>query len=230
MRPLLLIALTLPLFARTAAAQPADPQQADPSVHVHDGFYFRIAAGFGAYSEGLRSESAAAYGGKVKGRSSGFATLGEFALGGTIAKGLVLGGGAYTAQLVSGTYRTYRDSAGVPPPELDPEVRNFALVGPFFDWYPTPHKGFHLQAALGVASLSGVQLDAFPVRDDEPYTAIGGGIMFGVGHEWWIGEQWSMGVLGRVMGALLMGKDDQDVRWYHAAGTSPSVLLTVTYH
>lgn len=39
-----------------------------------------------------------------------------------------------------------------------------------------------------------------------------------------------MGVLGRVMGALLMGKDDQDVRWYHAAGTSPSVLLTVTYH
>lgn len=222
--------LTVPLLARPAVAQVTEPPPTDPSVRVHDGFYFRIAAGLGAYSEGLRSKNSEEYGGTVRGRSAGFATMGEFALGGTISRGLVLGGGAYTAQLVSGTYRTYRDSDGVPPPELDPEVRNFALVGPFFDWYPTPEKGFHIQAALGVASLSGVQLDAFPLRDDEPYTAFGGGVMFGVGYEWWIAEQWSMGVLGRVMGAVLRGKDDQDVRWTHTAGTSPSVLLSVTYH
>ncbi len=197
---------------------------------MHDGFYLRLGTGFGAYSESLRSEDSDVYGGKVKGTTSGFATLGEFAIGGTISRGLVLGGGAYTAQLVAGTFRTSDSSAGAPPPELDPEVRNFSLVGPFLDWYPNPRKGFHVQASLGLATLSGVHLDTSVVDDDDPYHAAGVGIMLAAGYEWWIGEEWSMGVAARLLGGFLAGKDDSDVTWYHAAGTGPSPVFTITYH
>jgi hypothetical protein len=210
-------------------AAPA-PTPREPGARTHDGFYFRLGTGFGAYSESLQSEDAGIYGGKVKGTNTGFATLGELALGGTIGKGLVLGGGAYTAQLIASTFRVNQDSAGPPPPELDPEIRNFALVGPFLDWYPNPKKGFHLQAALGLATLSSIHIDTSAVNDDNPYHAAGAGIMLGAGYEWWIGEEWSMGAMARMLGAVLVGKDDSDVTWYHAAGTGPSPMFTVTYH
>lgn len=211
---------------QTSEAAPATPA----GVRTHDGFYLRLATGFGAYSETIRSERSDRYGGTVKGQSTGFATLGELAVGGTIAPGLVLGGGAYTAQLIAGTFRVNDDSDGDPPPELDPEVRNFALVGPFIDWYPNPKTGFHFQAALGLATLSGVHLDTSAVNDDEPYHAIGGGVMLGVGYEWWVGDEWSMGVSARLLGSFLRGKDDSDVMWNHVAGTGPSPMFTVTYH
>jgi len=189
----------------------------------------RLGTGLGAYSESLRSESTDLYGGKVQGNTTGIATLGEFAVGGNIGKGLVLGCGIYSAELIASTFRVSKSSDGSPPSELDPGVRNLALIGPFLDWYPNPQKGFHLQVALGFAALTGVSVDTNVDREDV-YHAEGGGIMLGAGYEWWIGDEWSLGVEARLLGTLLTGKDDSDVRWFHAAGTSPSPVFTVTYH
>ncbi len=177
----------------------------------------------------MRSEDSSVYGGRIKGQTTGFATVSELALGGTISRGLVLGGGFYTAQLVAATFRQAKDSAGAPPPELDPEQRNFTLVGPFLDWYFNEHRGLHAQAALGLATFSAVGFGTFAGNSD-PYHATGGGIMLGIGYEWWIADEWSMGALARVTGAYLVGKDDSDVMWRHGLGTSISPMFSITYH
>jgi hypothetical protein len=195
---------------------------------VHDGFYLRFASGFGAYAETFKSESSELYSGEVHARTRGLATLGELALGGSLRPGLVLGVGIYSAELISGSSRVSRKSADVPPPELEPEFRSLGIVGPFVDWYPNPRRGFHVQAAVGVAGM-GTAFDDFG-DSDEDYSAGGAGVVLGIGHEWWIGDQWSLGASARNTLALVTGKDNSGVRWVHGIATIPSLLMTLTYH
>jgi len=189
----------------------------------------RAASGFGAYEESLFADDASEYGGDVEGRTVGFASLGELTIGGTIAPGLVLGGGAYTAQLLSAHFKLARDSDGAPPSELDPELRTLALFGPFLQWYPNARRGFHVEAALGFAAITS---DSGGSRGfEEPdYQAIGAGLVLGSGYEWFIADEWSIGVLGRMMAAVVTGEDDAEVRWVHGISTTPSLLLSITYH
>lgn len=199
-----------------------------PGVHVHDGFYFRFASGFGVYTETLRSEETDLYGGdRVEGSGLGFATVGDLAMGGTVACGLVFGGGIFTADLVTGTFRTNTDSPANPPEELDPGLRSLVVAGPMIDWYFNPRKGLHFLGSLGWAWLSAA--DRAGAGSDD-YYALGGGAVVGLGYDWWIGEQWSLGVMGRVMGVVVWGKDDDGTSWLHTAGTTQSALVNITYH
>jgi hypothetical protein len=193
---------------------------------VHDGFYFRFASGFGVYEEGFSSEKSDVYGGRVQGATRGLGTLTEIEIGGSLKPGLILGGGIYSLDLVTGTFRLDEDSDDAPPAELDPERRSLALFGPFLNWYPNPRKGFHLHGAIGVATLASGRFE----RNSDNYHATGGGIALGVGHDWWIGDEWSLGIMGRIMGAVVTGKDDANVRFVHGVGTTPSLLVSVTYN
>jgi len=55
-------------------------------------------------------------------------------------------------------------------------------------------------------------------------------LMLGAGYDWWVAEEWSLGVLARTTIAVLRGQDESDVRWLHVAVTSPGLLVTLTYH
>lgn len=230
----LLAALAAQLtFAASVLAEPAERDQApapgakSSGAFEHDGFYLRFGMGFGSYGERFESKSTSRYGGKSGGDASGFATVTEIAIGGTVAPGLVLGGGVYTTSLVTSSFDADEDVTV--PKELEPDRRNFALVGPFVDWYPNPRKGFHLQGAVGLATLN----DGWEKHDDhnEPeYVALGGGLMFGVGYEWFVAEEWSLGMMARITGAVVTGEDENGVRFYHAIGTSPSLLFSATYN
>lgn len=212
----------------TLTTGPVPPPVPRRGRRVHDGFYLRFASGFGAYAETFKSESSEVYAGEVHARTRGLATLGEFAVGGSLRPGLVLGVGVYSAELISGGFRTSRESADVPPPELEPEFRSLGILGPFLDWYPNPQRGFHVQAAVGVAGM-GTAFDDFGDSDEE-YSAGGAGLVIGIGHEWWIGDQWSLGVLARNTLALVTGEDSAGVRWVHGIATTPSLMMTLTYH
>jgi hypothetical protein len=201
----------------------------DPHAYRHDGFYLRFASGFGAYDERLSSESSALYGGEIRGRNRGIAAIGELAVGGTVGEGWVIGGGLYSADMVASTFKRGDDGAGGVPAELDPELRNLALLGPFFDWYSNPERGFHFQAALGIATLT-PRVFGDPATERSEYLAIGGGLMLGAGWDFWVDEDWSVGVLARTTVAVLTGRDEADVRWLHVSITSPSLLVTLTYH
>lgn len=213
----------LPAFANEPTAQ--TPQTTQTTVQaqapargagVHDGFYLRLATGFGAYNEGIRRA-----GQDRETRVNGIATVGELAIGGAIRPGFILGGGVWSSTVLASD-RTVRGTT--PPAEVLDTRGEFSLIGPFVDYYPDATQGLHFQGAIGLANVRG-----FGNGDDDP-VALGGGLMLGIGYEWWVSEEWSLGVLGRLAVGAATGTDNTDKRWYHTVGATPSALFTATYN
>jgi hypothetical protein len=106
-------------------------------------------------------------------------------------------------------------------------------IGPFIDYYFDPNGGGHIQASigLGVADQGKGDLGA-------AYTGTGLALMVGGGYEWWIGEEWSLGVLLRVQYLNLKGHPaEEDVEPLDAEDIDveapflvPALLLSITYH
>lgn len=216
----------LALDSRAAAGE-GDTQHraAGSSPQTHDGFYLRLASGFGAYDEAAWSGKYDNVG-KVNARARGFAVTGEVAVGTTPWTGLVIGLGVYTSQVYTSSVTFKRD---VPPPEeIGIESRDFNLFGVFVDRYFVPTLGVHAQAALGVATQLELGIDPFDPKENR-YTAFGPGILLGFGYETWIGEQWSLGALARMDFSTLFGRQS-GVRWVHVVMNTPTFLMTVTNH
>lgn len=197
-----------------------------PGARTHDGFFFRVATGFGAYSEWTSSKDVVE-GETVKARSTGVGTVSDFSLGGTVGRGLVLGGGVFDTVVLAGNTEIESDEAL--PPEIAPNSRSVTIIGPFVDWYPNPHRGLHFLGALGFAQLHriGNPDDAFA---KDAYRAGGAGLVLGVGHDWFVSDEWSVGVIGRFAAGATVGKDEQNAKWVHVFASSPSVLFSLTYH
>jgi hypothetical protein len=216
------IALAMVASAREARADA--PQPAGTEVQrTPSGFYLRFASGFAAFDEHMGADAAAA--GESRGRNRGLATLGELALGGTVAPGWVIGGGIYAADLLASTYRS---QTAAPPPELDPGLRNVALIAPFMDHAFASLPGVHLQLALGLATLTPRVLGDVATTQSK-YLALGAGLMIGTGYEWPVSESWRLGVLARTTLSVLGGDDDSGASWVHVVVTSPGVLFSLTY-
>jgi len=194
-------------------------------VHKHDGFYMRLGLGFG--SQGLDASGKDGDVDMGSANGSGFSLMSEFALGGTVGSGFVIGGGVYTATLPGGEMSVEANSADGSTAQADLEVSPFGIVGPFVDWYVNPANGLHLQAGVGFATTSFVE----PYDNEDSVDLTGPGFMAGVGYETWIGEQWSMGGVARIMYASLDGEDPSDSdEVYEANVLVPGVLFSVTYH
>jgi hypothetical protein len=203
-------------LAREARAQADAPAAARRSP---SGFYLRTASGFGAFDERLSAGE-----GTLGGRNRGLATLGELALGGTLAPGWVIGGGIYAADLLASTYR----GKSTPPAELDPGLRSVALLAAFADHAFERLPELHIQFGLGLATLTPrVFGDAVTNRSD--YLALGAGLMLGGGYEFPVSESWRIGVLARTTICVLGGRDEARTRWLHVVTTSPGLLLSLTY-
>ena len=138
---------------------------------VHDGFQLNLALG-GSY--------AAIFGGGLFLHGAG---VGGMALaGGTVAPGVVIGGGtagghAFRPQASLGDTRYGSESDVI-----------FNAVGGYIDWFPDPRKGLHFLGLVGFATSV----------DDDGNLGFGPGLVGGIGHQWWIGQEWSFGILGRL--------------------------------
>jgi hypothetical protein len=199
---------------------------ADPGVRRHDGFYLRLGLGVGNFSFTADVEQSGTALATVE--TSTIVPMSELAFGGTIAPGLVLGGGIYTAGTAGGSMDFDITPEGGTSFSEELDTGPFGMVGPFIDYYFNPEQGLHLQAALGLAVFTVSEPSTESVDD---VSLSGPGVMLGFGYEWWIGEQWSLGVLGRVMYASLSGEDPSDSEeTYSATALAPGVLLSVTYH
>jgi hypothetical protein len=199
----------------------------DVGARVHDGFYFRIASGFSVLDERLESDDVA--GSNIEARSRGIAHLSDLAIGGTVAPGWVVGGGIYSLDLVASTLRTSESSIEPIPAEVDPGLRSLSLFAPFVDWYPNVRGGFHAQAALGLATLV-PRVFGHSATSQSDYTAVGGALLLGTGYEWWVADEWSIGVLTQLGVRVLRGDDDAGRKWTHLITNSPSLCVSLTYH
>jgi hypothetical protein len=180
---------------------------------------------------------------------TGVAAVWEIAFGGTPRPGLVIGAGAFNANSPSPTASLSGTSATVPAGAV-----GLGVIAPFIDYYPTPDKGFHLQAAIGIAVLSAAKgqrqsscstmttatgtgtittetcTDGAVAPDD--YLGFGFGGMAGIGYEGWVGPQSSLGVLARVTAGTgtISAQNDTSLPDARVTAVVPGVLLSYTYH
>ncbi len=187
---------------------------------LHDGFYLRGSIGngwFGSkFSSGLLDDATVGGGSGVL----------DVQLGGTPARGLVIGGGLFL---------TGMEHEDVRPPNVpsargdDPGAIGLVAVGPFIDYFPDPKEGFHFGGMLGVAALG---FDTPADVGDDPYYAddervgTGGALGAWVGYDWWVAREWSLGVQLRYLGAVV---ENETYDWRGAADTL-SLQFTVLYH
>jgi hypothetical protein len=140
--------------------------------------------------------------------------------------GLVLGVGAYTATMPAFEAETDDPETG----SYAFELTQLALFGPFADYYFDREGGFHVQGAPAVATVvagSGEPEIAGPQA--QAHTAVGFGFMLGAGYEWWVDDQWSLGLIGRFTFGVTQGEDNRGVSWDHTS-YAPALLLGTTYH
>jgi hypothetical protein len=119
----------------------------------------------------------------------------EIFLGGTPAPGLVIGAGYFVI-----------DSNSV-------DQALFGLSG-LVQYYPNPTQGLHFQAIAGFSVLSRAGQDA-----NGTYSEPGANVAAGLGYDFWIGGQTSMGIFARAGYARITGATSVDVGFGGVLGT-----------
>jgi hypothetical protein len=203
-----------------AAAETKPPEvecpDADPGRRRHDGFFARSDTGL-AFLWAHVSGS-----GGPLGRTGilGFGQSASLSLGGTPERGLVIGGTAWTARIDP----VFVEGGQTVTPDDDSVKVTLLRVGPFVDWYPDPTGGFHAQ--LSAAFTAQVESD---VKGNaiKP-AALGAALSVGIGHEWFVLDEISLGVLGRMaIGRVVREPSDGE---QHTLWIIPELALTATYH
>ncbi len=176
---------------------------------THDGFFFQGNIGGGYLSTSGGEEP---YDMTI----SGPALAGGLLFGGTIAPGLVLGGG--TANSVALGPKIKLGDQEVDSDAVDVSL-NLSTIGPFVTFYPDPHGGLSLHAMVSYGVVS-ITVEDRESNDNPTGVALTGG----VGYDFWVAPEWSIGVFGRFTYAPLKYEDETFTT------LAPSLLATFTYH
>jgi hypothetical protein len=207
-------ASTAPAAPPAAQAAPAPSSGSQPLTH--DGFYLSGALGFGRMRDDMKlTINVLNIGREYEGHAEGFSVAGHLFAGFTVTKALVVGGGVFVEQVTDPEIELNNSDVGD-----DVSVGTLVLLGPGVVWYPNKEGGFHLLGAIGGARIE-LKDNSDQIKDHSP---VGGGIAIGVGYDFFIGDEWSAGVLLRGVGATL-----SDDNLTHRI-TTGALMLAVTYH
>ena len=183
-------------------------------VNTHDGFYARLLAGPAWMKTTANFEET-----DVNADITGFGFGGFLMAGGTVADGLVIGGGIHGMHIVHPTIKL--GNAEVEP---DSDVIGMTF-GPFVDYYPEPTGGLHFGALIGVSTLADAD-------EDTEGVAFGIGASAFVGYDIWVGNQWSIGPMARfqymhTVDRIGTGPFTTDVTFNTIV---PVLMLSIAYH
>ncbi len=195
----------------------AGEARAESKPETHDGFYLRLAIGGGYARDSFKYSGI--FGADTEGSGEGSSGIFELMLGGTVAKGLVVGGGWSVERVVNPKVEI--EGADV---SEDYSLGTLFTFGPMIDWYPDPNSGFHLGGLIGVSALNTKDRSGTDTESD----AVGGGGEFFIGYEWWVADEWGVGVAARLFSASLIDEFViGDVRHNWSSG---GVVFTGTFH
>ncbi len=199
------------LAATATTAASAEPGKAP---RTHDGFYLRLGAGLGETVGAISRDD-----GGDKVHVKGLNIASEVAVGTTILPGLVIGGGAFPMIVPSPSWNVGDRGAETSG------AHHISGIGPFIDGYWNPRGGLHFQAALlftaGVVNSTDL---------NEGQVGFGFGEMLGVGYEWFIADQWSIGPIVRLVHYHLRMKGHDTGAKATFDLVSPSLLVGLTWH
>jgi hypothetical protein len=192
-------------------APPPPPAEGSGGARTHDGFFLRLGLNLGP---GMVTEefSQGPLSGEFK--YSGIATGFDLYLGGTLAPGFVLGGALIA---------TWSSNPSVETPTGDVDLDGtliFAGTALFANYYIDPGEGLHFQGLLGFGALDFVTDEGQSGGNDPTGVFFGGG----VGYEFWVADEWSIGPFGRVIYGSL-STDATDVSYLY-----PSIGVGFTLH
>lgn len=214
----------------TQAVEPAQPAPAyyappppmettKPGARLHDGFYLRMSFGIGSGSATETLQTNGASSPDVK--FTGTAMMFDLLIGGSPVPGFVLGGGLVGHRILSPKLKVGGVDYGTANSDVSLDL---STIGLFTAIYPDPTSGFNVHALLGYGVIS--------VSDGNNNTSSnnpsGLSIMGGIGYDFWVGEQWSLGPDLRVAYAKTSysvdGSEDKVSMFV------PTLSFTATYH
>jgi len=235
---LALLLLPLRVGAQAPAAKAVAPQNevvppaaaSTASARNHDGFYLRLGLGIGYMAASRRYQDLRLVTKQYETveftiELSGLAQVGAFMLGGTPAKGLVVGGGVWGTSVPSPKLSgEVPEDAEVLSVNIDTDMLSISLIGPFVAWYPDPRRGLHGELGFGYSFATSGDEASAEVVSLSSWDAGGWGFVGGVGYDFWVGSEWSFGVLARV--SFVQAGDDQQTfkAWV------PALAATATFH
>lgn len=201
--------------------QPPPPPPPRKGVRTHDGFFLRMGLGMGTAT--VKPDVPATVN-VPEYSDTGLAI--DLAIGGTLGAGVVLAFG-----IASNNLQGYKldTNAGA----NDPNDATLTNVGLLIDWYVDPKKGFHVFGMPGQTLLS-VNRSGTRRLDDGTTTqndtlGTGLGLTVGAGYEWFVGDEWSIGVLGRYTTASLEDPESGTTKFKYKTSAF-GILGVATFH
>jgi hypothetical protein len=185
----------------------------EQGVHLHDGFYLRMAVGFASLNATFTPDQ-----GLSKSTVTGNGVAMEFGLGGAVADGFILGG-KVSSMVASKPDHKIGDQSY----QIDGSLALISLQF-FADVYPMPEEGFHLQGGIGPASLQFTPSSSSSGQQDSQSTSGFAGSI-GLGWEGWVGKQWGIGALFNLN--LAQFKDNTKVTLYDNSNSNVQSSITV---
>ena len=205
-------------IARTKATPPTDC--IERNQRLHDGFFLRAETGVVWLRAGVRGALGTALGTPERTGLRGIGQSTTISAGGTPWPGLVVGGSLWASRIdpsfIEGGVRRV--------PDDDSVKWTLARVGPFVSFYPRPRAGFHADLALSIALAVESDEKGEPI---EPGAA-GPGLAVGLGHDWFVSSELSLGLFGRV--ALIRVSREKEGRDQRTLGELLELGISYTYH
>ena len=203
------------LFAGTLCAAVGMAGSAKAEPKTHDGFYLQLDAGLGYLSSSVSFSGTGAPSGSQTWK--GFSIPTGILLGGTV--GPVVIGGGFVSEYAPSPSLGGVNSAGLTGVHL--YLFEFNL---FADYYVDPHGGLHFQPFIGYGALT--------ATCDGCTSNAATGIDFGlgVGYDFWVGNEWSIGPMARFVYAPLTYTPSGTNIDENFSTIAPSLMATFTYH
>jgi hypothetical protein len=176
-----------PSFYTAGAPIEAPP---DRSVEAHDGFMLRLTLGFGfaGAARDVRHDVFSTLGGDGETKFSGFGDTFSLDIGASPVDNLVIHGRLASYNMPSPKIKRRGNELG----DNSENAVDAVLLGPAVTYYFMP-VNLYLTGAIGIGAV-GVRISQ---EDDNSHFGTGFSLNFDVGKEWWVGDQWGLGVAGR---------------------------------